>query len=118
LRECNDLTCARVVRWLCEERVKKEWAMVDFGSIIEAVVRERLTGSKVLDVKVIEDIDVDGDPMYRVMVIVETGKLDVRKTTGLARYTRARLSKEGNRGFPIFRFVSKSDAKGLIAAAA
>lgn len=93
----------------------------DIKSIIEGVVRERLAAdARILDVRIEEDEDCDGDSVYRVMVIFdsETGRLNADKTAGLARHTRSRLSESNVFNFPIFRFISQSDAKKLQVAAA
>lgn len=93
----------------------------DIKSIIDGVVRERLASdARILDVRVEEDEDFDGDTVYRVMVIFDsaTGRLSADKTAGLARHTRSRLSESNVFKFPIFRFISQSDAKKLQAAAA
>lgn len=92
--------------------------MADVRKIIETVVRERLADAGVVDVRIEEDIDSEGDAIFRVMVIFDKNLSDARKTTGLARHTRARLNEAGNSRFPIFRFVSQSDAKRLTAEAA
>ena len=86
--------------------------------IIEGVVRERLTGTDVIDVQVKEDKDCEGDTIYRVTVVYDsvTGRLDSEKTASLARYTRSRLA--GRDAFPIFSFISRSDVKRTRAAAA
>lgn len=90
----------------------------DIKQIIEGVVRERLTDTRIVDVQVTEDEDCDGDTVYRVNVIFDGGPLDAHKTAGLVRHTRARLSKSNAFRFPIFRFISQADAKKLRAAAA
>jgi hypothetical protein len=92
----------------------------DIKSIIEDVVRERLTDARITDVRIEEDEDSDGDTVYRIMVIFdnETGRLNADRTSGLARHLRSRLSESNVYNFPIFRFVSQADAKKLRAAAA
>lgn len=92
----------------------------EIKGIIEGVVKERLNDVRILDVQVEEDTDWEGDAIYRVMVVFDsaTGRLDADKTAGLVRHTRSRLSETGSFKFPIFRFISQSDAKRLRAAAA
>jgi hypothetical protein len=85
---------------------------------IEEVVRERLTGTDIVDVQVTEDTDCEGDTVYRVTVIYDAakGRLDSAKTASLARYTRSRLANRD--AFPLFSFISRSDLKRTRAAAA
>lgn len=92
----------------------------DIKQIIESVVRERLSDARILNVEIEEDEDYDGDIVYRVMVVYdhENGLVDAQKAAGLARHTRSRLGERNVFNFPIFRFVSQSDAKKLKAAAA
>lgn len=92
----------------------------DIKRIIESVIRERLAGSEIVEVRVAEDEDYEGDRIFRVMVIFDAskGQLDSEKITGLARHLRSRLDSRNAFSHPIFRFVSKTDAKKLNAAAA
>ena len=88
--------------------------------IIERVVRERLSGVEIVAVKVSDDEDYEGDRIFRVMVVFDPskGKLDAQKTAGLARHIRSRLQSENAFSHPIFRFVSRKDAKDFNADAA
>lgn len=90
----------------------------DIKDIIEEVVRERLSNANIVDVRVDEDTDCDGEDVYRVSVIYAGHKLDTEKTSSLIRYTRSRLRERNSYEFPIFRFISQSDMKRLRAAAA
>ncbi len=87
----------------------------DLNAAIEAVVRERLAEANVQNVVVTEDQDVDGDRIYRVLVIYDgqTGKLDAHRTSGLARHLRSKLERYEAFTHPVFRFVSHADAKKL-----
>jgi hypothetical protein len=92
----------------------------DIKEVIEAVVRERLSAAPILDVEIEEDEDFEGNAIFRVMVIYDqaTGLIDAQKAAGLVRHTRSRLGEHNVVNFPIFRFVSQSDAKKLKSAAA
>lgn len=92
----------------------------DIKTAIEATVRERLTEAKVQNVTVTEDKDNEGDRIYRVLVVYDArnGKLDAHRMSGLARHIRARLEASELSAYPIFRFVSQSDAKKLKSEAA
>jgi len=89
------------------------------AEVIEAIVRERFEGAPIETVRVDSDIDYDGDVVYRVTVIFDSkkGSLDTHKTAGITRHIRHRLLAENEDAFPIFAFVSKSDAAGLTAVA-
>ena len=90
--------------------------------IIEHVVRERLSSEtvRIMDVKIVEDADSADENVYSVMVTYEApyGVLDPDKTLGLVRHTRSKLAASSESAFPIFRFVSQSDAKKIGIAAA
>lgn len=92
----------------------------DIRQIIEAVVRERLVDTRILNVEIDEDEDFEGDAVYRVTVVYDhvSGLVDADRAAGLARHTRSKLGERNVFTFPIFRFVSQSDAKKLKAAAA
>lgn len=92
----------------------------EIKQIIESVVRERLAGSEILEVRIAEDEDYQGDHIVRVMVVFDAskGKLDSQKINGLARHLRSRLDSTDAFLHPVFRFVSQADAKRLNAAAA
>jgi len=89
-------------------------------AIINEVVRERLSRTRILDVKVDEDVDGEGEPVFRVVVVYDEagGALDAHETVSLARHARLRLSEADESRFPIFRFMSQGDARKLRAAAA
>lgn len=90
--------------------------------IIESTVRDRFASETVhiLDVTVSDDFDDFDQAIYSVTVIYEAPKgiLDPDKTLGIVRHTRSRLAETNESGFPIFRFVSQSDAKKIGIAAA
>ena len=87
--------------------------------VIETVVRERFDGAPIEAVRVEAEIDYDGVPVVRVTVIFDAkkGSLDAHKTAGITRHIRHRLLAEDEDAFPIFAFVSKSDAARITAAA-
>lgn len=92
----------------------------DIKAIIESVVRERLDGTQIQNVIITEDVDYEGDRVFRVMVVFDPakGKLDSQRISGLARHLRSKLEESDAFSHPIFRFISQSDAKKLLSAAA
>lgn len=93
---------------------------VEARSLIEEVVRDRFGDASIVSVHVREDEDFDGDIVLYVTVVFDAKKpLDSDKTNSIVRHTRHRLMHErDDRAFPVFSFVSKSDASRLKTAAA
>jgi hypothetical protein len=87
----------------------------DIAEIIEAVVRERLAGVAIDRVQINEETDYDGDAVFRILVVFDNNKapLDSHKTSGIVRHIRHKLLERQETAFPIFAFVSKSDAAGI-----
>lgn len=92
----------------------------DVKKIIDKVVRERLSEACITDVLIEEDEGFDGEPIYSVIVIYDDkkGRLDTKQAVGLLRNIRSCLDDDDTLRFPIFRFVSRSDAKSLDTASA
>lgn len=91
----------------------------EITEVIETCVRERFEGAPIEAIRVKSEVDYDGDTVYRVTVIFDAkkGPLDAHKTAGITRHIRHRLLAKDEDAFPIFAFVSKSDAANLTAAA-
>jgi hypothetical protein len=87
----------------------------EIAEIIESVIRERLTGVDIDRVQINEETDYDGDAVFRIMVVFDNKKapLDSQKTSGIVRHIRHKLLERQETAFPIFAFVSKSDAAGI-----
>lgn len=83
--------------------------------IIDEVVRERFRDANIIDVRVTEDTDADGDPVFKITVVFEarSGRVDAHKAAGLIRHVRPKLLENNETKFPHFRFVSKADAQRL-----
>lgn len=83
---------------------------------IARIVRDALASdfrkARIIDVRVREDRDYDGAEILRVDVLYEGGPadLDAGKLSGAVRNIKPRLvSEAGERAFPLFSFISKSD---------
>lgn len=89
-------------------------------AVIESVIRERLAGTTITEIRVVEDEDYEGDQILRVMIVFDSSKgmPESHKMSGLARHLRSKLDEADAFSHPIFRFISQSDAKKLTAAAA
>lgn len=82
---------------------------------IAKVVRETLAADfekvKIIDVRIHDELDSDGDAVLRVDVIFEgTPKdVDAQKLSGAVRHIRPKLNAIGEMAFPLFSFISKGD---------
>ena len=87
--------------------------------LIESTVRDRFGTEAIDSVRVTEDVDDEGDHLYRVTVVLAgEGLLDAQKTAGLVRHLRHGLRRLQADSFPLVSFVSKSDATSLTSDAA
>ncbi len=83
---------------------------------IAKVIRSTLTAEfeklAIEDVRVFEEEDSSGDILLHVEVIFDGAPkdVDVRKLSGAVRHVRPKLTKMGIEAFPLFSFISKSDA--------
>jgi hypothetical protein len=84
-------------------------------SEIEEVVREHIHSGNVLNVVVERGTDSDGENVIFVHVVFDnkSNRIDAKETVGITRHVRARLSKLGEDGFPLFYYVAKSEAGKL-----
>jgi hypothetical protein len=81
---------------------------------IKKVVTDALAADfddlKILDVKIQEDVDADGDEVLRIEVIFAGApKLDARKISGAIRYLRPKLTAIKETAFPLLSFISDAD---------
>jgi hypothetical protein len=81
---------------------------------VKKVVTETLSEDfslRILDVRVDEDEDTDGNRILLIEVIFDgpTTGLDARKISGAVRHLRPRLGKINEFAFPLLSFVSKAD---------
>lgn len=88
-------------------------------TLIRGLLAERLGEAVVKDVRVRRDQDADGDDILRVTVLVELNgdRVPAEQTRGLIRVARAGLADLGEEAFPIFSFMTPTEAKELGAAA-
>ena len=84
---------------------------------IRDIVRDTLADDfdhiRIVDVRVSEDVDSDGDDVLRIDIIFEGDPedLDAVKLSGAIRHLRPRLSELDEFAFPILSFISKQDAQ-------
>ena len=82
---------------------------------IAKVVRQTLANDfvniKIIDVRIQEEKDSDGDDMLRVEVVFEGQPKDVdaSKLAGIVRHVRPKLNEIGENAFPVFSFISQGD---------
>lgn len=94
---------------------------------LEAALRKTLeqefNNVEILDIKIEDDFDQDGEPVVNVKVIFDGNRkrLDSRRVAGFLRHVRSNLREDGiddaDTVFPIMSFISRSDWKGQIAEA-
>lgn len=85
--------------------------------IIERVVQDELKPAQILDVRVSEDVDHEGDPILRVEIVfeVEGNRLDPARVVGLGRHLREPLQKLQEDRFPLFTFMTRDEIDGAAA---
>lgn len=84
----------------------------NIDEIVRKVVVEQLTPAKVINLYVMEDVDTDGDPFFRIAVVFNAGKdrLDPDRVVGLTRHLRNHLDELAPERFPIFSFTTVGEA--------
>lgn len=90
------------------------------NKVIYDIVCERFTKEAINKVVVKSDHDSDGDPVLRVVIVLEANNnvaLDSRKMVGLVRHIRSKLEDEKLNDFPVVSFVSKKEAGILLESA-
>jgi len=87
--------------------------------VIKEIVKSRFPDANILSVKVAADESSDGGRVLNVTVVFESasGSIDPHRAAGLIRHTRPKLREAGEEAFPIFSFMTKSDAEIAGAAA-
>ena len=93
--------------------------MRNIDEIVKQVVETRLAPARVLNLSVREDVDSDGDPIFRIVVVFEAegDRLDPDRVVGLTRHLRNRLDELGSdlgelvpERFPMFTFMTAEEA--------
>ena len=82
---------------------------------IRKVVTQQLAPTKIVDVKVSEDTDHDGDPILRIVVVFDGDRLEPQKVVGLTRHLREPFQKLQEHRFPMFSFKKPSEIDGAAA---
>ena len=76
---------------------------------IENMVKKRLSAAAIDSVRVREDVDSDGKPIFRVTVVMKDGqRADRREMLALARHLQNVIRDDR---FPLIRYLSRSDAQ-------
>ncbi|MYK31346.1 MAG: hypothetical protein F4051_06360 [Boseongicola sp. SB0670_bin_30] len=90
-----------------------------FIELVKQVVETQLSPALVHNLSVKEDVDADGDPIFRIVVVFEAEKdrLDPDRVVGLARHLRNHLVESEDdwdesvlERFPIFSFMTAEEA--------
>ena len=88
--------------------------MSDLSQMIRNIASHQLAPAQIVDVRVEEDVDHDGDPILRITIIYDAAEenLDARRALGMARHLREPFEKRNIERFPVLRYLSKEDAAG------
>ena len=86
-------------------------------NVVREVVERQLAPATILSVSVDDDIDHDGDPVLRVVVVFESegSDLDPNRVLGLVRHLREPLKELQELRFPIFSFMTSGEIDGAAA---
>lgn len=82
------------------------------SEIVEKVVRSQFSSDFIQSVSVDRQKGNDGEPSFKVTVIVngQFTKADQQKMLGLVRHIRSELSEDHWKEFPVVDFMSRADA--------
>ena len=87
-------------------------------SIVETLLKERFPSAAINRVVVKSDTDDDGDKILRITVVLDapSATLDRDNLLGFVRHLKPRLAEANFPEFPLLSFVSKNEARKLVAA--
>lgn len=90
----------------------------DIKSKLEDLVRDVIKSGDIVNVVISEYDGVDGDNSVNVQVVYDSKskKLDPNEIAGITTKARRMLLENNEEYFPVFYFILKSEAGGLIAA--
>ena len=97
----------------------KDGRFNEIKRLISATLQVDFEDVRILEVRVRDDVDSDGDDILIIDVVFEgqPKDLDARKLSGAVRRVRPGLFELGEEAFPLFSFVSKTDADKSFASA-
>lgn len=81
------------------------------AGVIRKVLSAQFRNLKIVDVRVRDSLDADGDRILRVYVIFEGApkQIDSAKLAGTVRQVRPQLMRLDEDAFPVFSFIANSD---------
>jgi hypothetical protein len=82
------------------------------AKVVRTALAADFKSARIVDVRVLEDVDFDGSEILRIDVLFEgtPQDLDAGKLSGTVRSVRPKLMAEANeRAFPLFSFISTGD---------
>lgn len=79
---------------------------------VRATLSRDFASVRIIDIRIHEDVDADGDEMLRIDVIFEGSPKDVdaKKLSGVVRHLRPRLNDLSESAFPLLSFISAAEA--------
>ena len=86
------------------------------ASYIADSLNSRFKNVEIVDVKIEQDIDRDGDPILRVLLIFdgEITDADVKVVVGAARQLQPKLDEIDDDIYPVLSFVSRLEYEGCV----
>lgn len=78
---------------------------------VRATLARNFERVRIIDIRIHEDVDSDGDEMLRIDVVFDGSPKDVdaRKLSGLVRHLRPRLAELSESALPLLSFISAAD---------
>jgi hypothetical protein len=86
--------------------------MKKIAKIVKDTLANDFDNIKIIEVRVRDDLDSDGDEVLRVDVIFEGSRkdVDVSRLTGAVRHVRPKLFEADEKAFPVISFISRKEA--------
>jgi hypothetical protein len=86
--------------------------------LIAGIAREQFPNASIESVRVIEDTDADGEPIYQVFVVFQdASELERANTSSFVRHVAPKLEEMDDFHFPLVNFVTSAEARKVLAAA-
>jgi hypothetical protein len=95
--------------WQCREKKMRDTKNI--AKIVKDVLASDFENIKIIEVRVRDDLDSDGDEVLRVDVIFEGSPKDLkgRSLAGAVRHIRPKLIEAKEGAFPVFSFISNKE---------
>ena len=83
----------------------------EIRDLLWPIVERELGGPKIVALNIRPELDRDGDPVLFITVVFDDRKRDVnpKVISGMVRKVRPTLLKAGEKAFPVFTYVGRSE---------